>query len=138
MLTQENQAGMTRSAFYAGLQPRAEAVKDSLLRFLREQKSAGRKVVAYGAAAKGNTLLNFAGVRGDLLQYVADRSPGKQGKYLPGSHIPIVDQSRLMADKPDWVLVLPWNLRAEIEEQLTFVRQWGGGFVRAIPKLEFS
>jgi SAM-dependent methyltransferase len=138
MLTQERDAGLMTAEFYAGFQPRAEAAKYALLAFLLEQKQAGRKVGAYGAAAKGNTLLNFAGVRCDLLSYVADRSAAKQGKYLPGSRIPIVDNAHLLADKPDWVLILPWNLRSEIEAQLATVKQWGGRFVRAIPTLEFS
>jgi SAM-dependent methyltransferase len=138
MLTQERDAGLMTAEFYAGFQPRAEAAKYALLAFLLEQKQAGRKVGAYGAAAKGNTLLNFAGVRCDLLSYVADRSAAKQGKYLPGSRIPVVDEAHLLADKPDWVLILPWNLRSEIEAQLATVKQWGGRFVRAIPTLEFS
>jgi SAM-dependent methyltransferase len=138
MLTQERDSGLMTAEFYAGFQPRAEAAKYALLAFLLEQKQAGRKVGAYGAAAKGNTLLNFAGVRCDLLSYVADRSAAKQGKYLPGSRIPIVDNAHLLADKPDWVLILPWNLRSEIEAQLATVKQWGGRFVRAIPTLEFS
>lgn len=138
MLSQERDAGATTPTFYAGFQPRVEATKYALLTFLLEQKRIGRKVGAYGAAAKGNTLLNFAGVRGDLLPYVVDRSAAKQGKYLPGSRIPIVDISHLLANRPDWVLILPWNLRSEIEAQLAAVKQWGGRFVRAVPALEFS
>jgi hypothetical protein len=138
MLTQERDSGLMTAEFYAGFQPRAEAAKYALLAFLLEQKQAGRKVGAYGAAAKGNTLLNFAGVRDDLLPYVADRSAAKQGKYLPGSRIPVVDEAHLLADRPDWVLILPWNLRSEIEAQLATVKQWGCRFVRAIPTLEFS
>ena len=138
MLAEERRAGVNGSAFYSGFQARAETTKKEFLTFLREQKKTGRKVGAYGAAAKGNTLLNFAGVGRDLLRYVVDRSPAKQGKFLPGSRIPVVDEFHLMADRPDWILILPWNLRAEIEDQLAFVRQWGGGFVRAIPKLELS
>jgi hypothetical protein len=138
MLSQERDAGATTPTFYAGFQPRVEATKYALLTFLLEQKRIGRKVGAYGAAAKGNTLLNFAGVRGDLVPYVVDRSAAKQGKYLPGSRIPIVDISHLLANRPDWVLILPWNLRSEIEAQLAAVKQWGGRFVRAVPALEFS
>lgn len=135
MLAQETAAGVAQAAFYEGFQVRANAIKDDLLTFLREQKRAGKKVGAYGAAAKGNTLLNFAGVHGDLLPYVGDRSPAKQGKFLPGSHIPIVDERRLLADRPDWVLVLPWNLRQEIEDQLAAIREWGGRFVQAVPRI---
>jgi len=136
MLSEERQAGVNGSTFYSGFQPRAEAVKSELLGFLREQKSTGRKVGAYGAAAKGNTLLNFAGVRDDLLPYVADRSAAKQDKYLPGSRIPIVDEQHLIADRPDWVVILPWNIHSEIEAQLAYIREWDGKFVRAIPRLQ--
>lgn len=138
MLNEERQAGVNSAAFYSGFQSRAEAVKRELIAFLREQKSAGRRVGAYGAAAKGNTLLNFAGVNAELLPYVADRSPGKQGKYLPGSRIPVVDEQHLIADKPDWVMILPWNIHTEIERQLARIRDWGGKFVWAIPRLQFS
>jgi SAM-dependent methyltransferase len=138
MLTAEQQEGVNGVAFYSGFQSRAEAVRNELIAFLREQKSSGRKVGAYGAAAKGNTLLNFAGINSELLPYVADRSPSKQDKYLPGSRIPIVNEKHLISDRPDWVLILPWNLRFEIEKQLAVVREWGGGFVQAIPKLTTS
>lgn len=138
MIAEENRAGVNKAHFYSGLQARAEAVKKTLLAFLGEQKSAGRKVGAYGAAAKGNTLLNFAGVGVDLVPYVADRNPVKQGKYLPGSRIPVVNELHLMMDQPDWILVLPWNLRREIEQQLARVKEWGGKFVYAIPELVFS
>lgn len=137
MLAKERESGVTDAAFYAGFQPRAEAAKDALLGFLLEQKKAGRKVAAYGAAAKGNTVLNFAGIRSDLLPYVADRSPAKLGKYLPGSRIPIVSDSYLQRDKPDWVLILPWNLRDEIALQLAFIRRWGGRFVTSVPNFEY-
>ena len=136
ILAQECELGVKDPAFYAGFQPHAEASKNALLGFLLEEKRAGRKVSAYGAAAKGNTLLNFAGIRSDLLPYVVDRNASKQGRYLPGSRIPIVDEAHLMADQPDWILILPWNLRAEIEQQLAAVRRWGGRFVQAMPKME--
>lgn len=138
MLTNEVQVGVTDAAFYTGFQARAEAIKNGLLAFLLEQKNAGRKVGAYGAAAKGNTLLNFAGLRSDLLAYVADRSPAKQGKYLPGSRIPIVDEAHLHADKPDWVLILPWNLQTEIERQLCGIKDWGGRFYSRGPNCWMS
>ena len=96
----------------------------------------GKTVAAYGAAAKGNTLLNFSGVRPDLLAYVVDRNPAKQGKFMPGSHIPIVDENHLRSQRPDWVLVLPWNLGAEVRAQLAYISAWGGQFVTAVPHLQ--
>ena len=104
-----------------------------MLLFLLAAQAEGRKVVAYGAAAKGNTLLNFAGVRADLLPYVVDRNPAKQGKFLPGSRISIVDEAHLCADRPDVVLILPWNLREEVVTQLAYIREWGGRFAVAVP-----
>ena len=138
VLRKEQQAGMLEPAFYRGLQARADRIKNDLLAFLIEQKRAGRTVVGYGAAAKGNTLLNYAGVRSDLLPFVVDASPHKRGRFLPGSRIPVVDESQLRRCKPDVVLILPWNLRAEITAQLNYVREWGGRFAMAIPELELS
>jgi len=135
ILRQEQAEGVTSSAYYATLQPAAERIKDGLLAWLIEAKRAGLKVAAYGAAAKGNTLLNFAGVRPDHIQFVVDRSPGKQGRFLPGSRIPIVSEDHLRAERPDRVLILPWNLRAELEAQLAYVREWGGQLVAAVPEL---
>ena len=126
---------MSGFAFYSGFQAAAEDVKNAFLRFLLQQKAEGRHVCGYGAAAKGNTLLNFAGVRGDLLACVADASPYKQGRFLPGSRIPVVDESYLRILKPDFVVILPWNLRDEITTQLAYVRDWGGQFVTAVPDL---
>lgn len=131
----EAAAGLESSAFYEGLQTRAEAIRDALLLFLIEAKRTGKSVAAYGAAAKGNTLLNFAGVRPDLLPYVVDLNPAKVGKYMPGSRIPIVDEAHLIADRPDYILILPWNLKDEITGQLVVAREWGGQFVVAVPKL---
>jgi len=135
LIEREAAAGMTTAAFYRSFQSRAEKVKDDLLLFLIENKRRGRKIGAYGAAAKGNTLLNFAGIRPDLLPYVVDKNPVKQGKYLPGSRIPIVEEAHLKADRPDIILILPWNLREEVMEQLAYAREWGGKFVTAIPEL---
>lgn len=135
LLALERQTGMQDAAFYLGFQVRADVVKNDCLMFLLEQKKAGRKVAAYGAAAKGNTLLNYAGVKPDLLPYVVDSSPHKQGHYLPGSHIPVVAEAHLRDDRPDYVLILPWNLREEIVAQLSYIRSWGGRFVVAIPQL---
>lgn len=135
LLAREQAAGMTTSAFYAGFQHEAERVKRELLAFLLQAKRDGLKVGAYGAAAKGNTLMNFAGVRPDLLPYVVDLNPAKQGKYMPGSRVPIVDEAHLRRDRPDRVLILPWNLRTEITAQLGYIREWGGRFVTAVPRL---
>ena len=93
-------------------------------------------VAAYGAAAKGNTLMNYAGVRPDLIPYVVDRNPAKQGKFMPGSRIPIVPESRLRASQPEYVVILPWNLREELTRQLEYIKAWGGKFVTAVPQLE--
>ena len=92
--------------------------------------------MAYGAAAKGNTMLNFSGVKPDLLPYVIDKNPSKQGKYMPGSRIPIVSENKLVSYKPDYVVILPWNLKEEIMDQLNYIKDWGGVFVTAIPKLK--
>ena len=135
-LAKEARAGMQGAAFYAGLQVQANRIKDDLLAFLIEQKRARKTVAAYGAAAKGNTLLNYAGVRPDLLPYVVDASPHKQGRFLPGSRIPVVAESHLRATRPDVILILPWNLRHEICSQLEYVREWGGRFATAVPHLE--
>jgi SAM-dependent methyltransferase len=135
VLAAEQVAGMQGDDFYRGLQARMDAIKDDLLSFLIAQKRAGKRVAAYGAAAKGNTLLNYAGVRPDLLPYVVDASPHKQGRYMPGSRIPIVAESHLRDMKPDFVVILPWNLRDEIVNQLAYVREWGAKFVTAVPGL---
>ena len=138
LLAREASAGVSGAAYYSDLQARAERIKDDLVSFLIEAKRAGKKVGAYGAAAKGNTLLNFAGVRADLLPWVVDRNPAKQGKYLPGSRIPVVDEARLLAERPDYVLVLPWNLGEEIKGQLGYARDWGAKFVVCVPRLEIT
>lgn len=136
LLEREKRAGMLERAFYAGFQAKAEKVKDDLLDFLIKAKRQGLKVAGYGAAAKGSTLLNFAGVRRDLLPYVVDRNPAKQGKFMPGCRIPILEEAHLKADRPDYVLILPWNLREEVVEQLAYIHEWGGRFVTAVPRLE--
>ncbi|MCA3251229.1 MAG: methyltransferase domain-containing protein [Pseudomonadota bacterium] len=138
LLALEAEAGMEAAAFYAGFQAAAERVKNDFLAFLLQCRREGRRVAAYGAAAKGNTLLNFAGVRPDLLAFVVDRNPAKQGRFLPGSRIPIVDESELDRQRPDYVVLLPWNLRSELTAQLERVRGWGGRFVTAVPRLEVA
>ncbi|MBB2495882.1 class I SAM-dependent methyltransferase [Aquipseudomonas ullengensis] len=135
MLAREEASGVKTAAYYASLAPAAERIKHELLTFLLKAKAEGKKVVGYGAAAKGNTLLNYAGVRGDLLAWVADANPHKQNKFLPGSRIPIVEPARIAAEKPDYVLVLPWNLLNEVMEQQALVKSWGGQFVVAVPEL---
>jgi SAM-dependent methyltransferase len=135
LLAEEDAAGMRGHAFYQGLQARADAIKHELLAFLIEQKRAGRTVAAYGAAAKGCTLLNYAGVRPDLLPFVVDASPHKQGRFLPGSRIPVLAPEALHKHCPDFVLILPWNLREEIAADQAAVRGWGGRFVTAVPDL---
>jgi 2-polyprenyl-3-methyl-5-hydroxy-6-metoxy-1,4-benzoquinol methylase len=135
MLQREIDAGVRTAAYYRGLQPRAERIRDELLRFLRQAKVEGRSVVAYGAAAKGNTLLNFAGVGTDLIRCVVDLNPAKQGKFMPGSRIPIVGRDALIARRPDYLLVLPWNLITEIREQHEGLARLGTRFVVAVPHL---
>ena len=101
-----------------------------------QSKNEGKKVVGYGAAAKGNTLLNFCGIKGnDLIEYTMDASPFKQNKYLPGARIPVYSPEKIKETKPDFVVIFPWNLREEISNQLAFIKEWGGKFVTAIPKL---
>ncbi|MDR6609653.1 class I SAM-dependent methyltransferase [Pseudomonas synxantha] len=134
-LQAELAAGVKTPEYYATLAPAAERIKHDLLRFLLQAKADGKRVVGYGAAAKGNTLLNYAGVKPDLLAWVADANPHKQGKYLPGSRIPIVSPVQIDLEKPDYVLVLPWNLLDEITQAFAGIRAWDGRFVIAIPEL---
>ncbi|AMR66917.1 class I SAM-dependent methyltransferase [Aquipseudomonas alcaligenes] len=136
LLAREQVRGVKTAAYYASLAPAAERIKHELLRFLLQAKAEGKRVVGYGAAAKGNTLLNYAGVRGDLLAWVADANPHKQGKYLPGSRIPIVEPARIAAERPDYVLLLPWNLRDEVAQQLAYIDEWGGKLVIAVPHMQ--
>lgn len=135
VLADEVEHGLRNLKTYLGFQPKADRVKDDLLTFLIAQKQAGNKVAAYGAAAKGNTLLNYAGVKPDLLSYVCDAAPSKQGKFLPGAHIPILPPTALVEHKPDVVLILPWNIAQEVIQQQTDVVRWGGKFVVAVPNL---
>lgn len=135
LLEKETQAGMNTSAYYEGFQERVNTVKYEFLSFLIAQKKMRKKVIGYGAAGKGNTLLNYCGVKGrDLIRFVVDASPHKQNKYLPGSHIPVVDEGAIREYKPDYIVILPWNLKAEVSEQLAYVREWGCRFVVPIPE----
>ena len=138
LLQREEQTGLRSLGLYRGFQSLADRVKNDLLAFLIEQKRAGRTVAAYGAAAKGNTLLNYAGVKPDLRPFVCDAAQAKQGKFMPGSHIPILAPDALMQSPPDFLLVLPWNLVAEIRVQLSELAARGTRFVTAVPHLDIS
>jgi predicted TPR repeat methyltransferase len=138
LLAEESAAGMRSAAFYEAFQPAAERVKNDLLAFLVASRRAGASVAAYGAAAKGNTLLNYAGVKTDLLAFVCDAAPSKQGKFMPGSRVPILAPEAIAERRPDYVLILPWNLSREVMSQLAHVRAWGGKFVVAVPELTIS
>lgn len=135
VLQEESLAGLQSLSGFEGFQQRAFSIKLDLLQFLVEQKKNGKRVAAYGAAAKGNTLLNYAGVGADLLPYVVDASVHKQGLFMPGSHIPIVSESSIREQKPDFVLILPWNLKDEISTQLDYIKEWGGKFVISMPEM---
>lgn len=135
MIRKEEEAGMNDLLFYTGFQEIAMERKLEFLEFLLQAKRNGKRVAGYGAAAKGNTFLNYAGVRADLVEFVVDANIAKQGKYLPGSHIPVVNESRLKESKPDYVIIFPWNIRDEVMAQLSYIREWDGRFVIAIPSL---
>jgi 2-polyprenyl-3-methyl-5-hydroxy-6-metoxy-1,4-benzoquinol methylase len=136
MLEKEIKFGLNGLAVYQTYQAKAEKVKNDFTKFLVEAKEEGKKVAGYGAAAKGNTLLNFAGTKKDLLQFVVDASPHKQNKFLPGVHIPVVDEQHIRISKPDYMVILPWNLKEEISTQLAYIKEWGGQFVVAVPGLQ--
>ncbi|MEN6608799.1 MAG: class I SAM-dependent methyltransferase, partial [Bryobacteraceae bacterium] len=133
---EEDQLGYRRLETYPKFGARVEETKRSILEFLIRAKRDGQMVAAYGAPGKGNTLLNYCGIRSDLIDYSVDRNPYKHGKFLPGSHIPIFPTTRIAETRPDWVVVMPWNLKAEIIDQLAYIREWGGRFVVFIPDVE--
>lgn len=135
VIAAEEKSGMRDLAIYHEFQEHANCIKNDLLMFLIEQKRLGKRVVGYGAAAKGNTLLNFAGVKPDLLPLIVDAAPSKQGKFMPGSHIPIHPPKEVDLIKPDFVLILPWNIKDEVCEKMAHIRAWGGHFVTAVPAL---
>lgn len=136
LLKREEAAGMKQLSYYNDFQLRVEEIKYAVWEFLIKARKEGKKVIGYGAAAKGNTLLNFCGVKGtDLIQFAVDVSPHKQNRYLPASHIPVRDLNSIAEYKPDYVIILPWNLKKEIGEQLSYIRDWGGQFVTFIPKI---
>jgi SAM-dependent methyltransferase len=136
LLAREDEAGLERLETYRSFGARVARLKRGLLRFLIAAREEGKSVAGYGAPAKGNTLLNYCGIRSDLLAFTVDRSPHKQGRYLPGTRIPIYGPERLRQTKPDYVLILPWNLTGEIVEQMADVRSWGGRFVVAVPEVK--
>lgn len=135
LLAAEQAFGLQDLAVYTGFQQRADKVKNDFLALLIEHKRTGKSVAAYGAAAKGNTLMNYAGIKRDLIDFVCDAAPSKQGKFMPGSHIPILPPSELASRKPDWVVIFPWNIADEVIQQQQQVRSWGGQFVIAVPEL---
>ncbi|NOX48756.1 MAG: SAM-dependent methyltransferase, partial [Chlorobi bacterium] len=136
LIQKEKTEGIDTLAYYQGFQARVEKIKYDSLSFLIEEKRKGKKIIGYGAAAKGNTLINYCGIKGtDMIEFVVDASPYKQGKFLPGSHIPVVSKEKIAEYKPDYVIILPWNLKKEISGQLDYIREWGGKFVIFIPEL---
>lgn len=136
LLRMEAEAGVETAAYYSDFQSRANDIRDGLLSFLIAARREGKRVGAYGAAAKGNTLLNYAGVRAGMLPWVVDLNPAKQGQFMPGSRVAIVAEDRLRSERPDYVLILPWNLKTEVTAQLDYIREWGGQFVCAVPRIE--
>lgn len=138
ILAKEVHRGLQSLCIYENFQAKANRVKDDLLAFLIKQKLAGKAVAAYGAAAKGNTLLNYAGVKPDLLPFVCDAAASKQGKFMPGSHIPILAPSTLLEQRPDFLLILPWNISAEVKQQNEKLAKLGTKFITAVPKIELA
>lgn len=136
MLQAEADAGLTDAKVYDDFSARVVALKRDLLAFLIDAKARGKTVGAYGAAAKGNTLLNYCGIRPDMVDFAADKNPTKQGRLLPGSRIPVISPDEINERKPDYLLILPWNIKAEIMEQMSHIRGWGGQFVVPVPALE--
>lgn len=132
--SREDAAGMTKMEYYLSFGEKVKETKRKILEFLINAKAEGKSIVGYGAPAKGNTLLNYCGVRTDFIDYTLDRSPHKQGQYLPGTHIPIYHPDKVREDKPDYLVILPWNLKEEIMEQMSYIREWGGKFVTLIPE----
>jgi SAM-dependent methyltransferase len=136
LIDTEKQRGMDNLSYYKGFQEKINRVKNDFLLFLLKAKNEGKVIGAYGAAAKGNTLLNYCGVKTDLIDFVCDANPHKQNKFLPGSHIPVVSEKVLNERKPDYVVIFPWNIKKEITEQLSYIKDWGGKFVIAVPGLQ--
>jgi SAM-dependent methyltransferase len=135
LLSRETAAGFMKLEHYRSFEERVKETKRTLLEFLRAARDQGKSVVGYGAPAKGNTLLNYCGVGSDLLNYTVDRAPSKQGQFLPGTHIPIYSPDKIKETRPDYVLILPWNLQTEVMDQMRHIRDWGGRFVVPIPEV---
>jgi 2-polyprenyl-3-methyl-5-hydroxy-6-metoxy-1,4-benzoquinol methylase len=135
LLRTEKSAGLTEIATYEAFNEKVESTKRKLLSFLIEAKNQGKTIVGYGAPAKGNTLLNYCGIRTDFISFTVDLSPHKQGKYLPGTHIPIYSPEKIAEMKPDYVIILPWNIKDEIMQQMESIREWGGKFITPIPEV---
>jgi hypothetical protein len=136
LLNEEKEFGLFDMDIYKNFQEKADKVKYDLMSFLLNAKENNKKVIAYGAAAKGNTLLNYAGIKNDLIEFVIDKSPHKQGKYLPASHIPVLDEDNIEKYKPDYILILPWNIKDEVINQLEYVKKWNCKFIVAVPELK--
>lgn len=134
--TREQQAGVTDMAYYSAFSEKVKETKRKLLEFLIQARREGKSVAGYGAPGKGNTLLNYCGIRTDFLDFTVDRNPYKQGKFLPGTHIPIYRPDKIKETEPDYVVILPWNFKEEIMEQMSFIREWGGQFVVPIPEVK--
>jgi hypothetical protein len=136
LLREEKSASIDSIKFYQGFQDKINTAKNRMLEFLIKANQDKSLVIGYGAAAKGNTFLNYAGIRSDLISFVVDKNPHKQNKFLPGSRIPIYSEQMIKDKKPNYVVIFPWNLKTEISNQLSYIREWGGKFVVAIPELE--
>ncbi|CAN2039939.1 Class I SAM-dependent methyltransferase [Candidatus Magnetomoraceae bacterium gMMP-15] len=136
ILQEEQQKKLNSLEGYRNFYKKVNEIKYKLLEFLITNKKAGKRIAAYGAAAKGNTLLNYCGIKKDLIEFVVDASPHKQGMFLPGSHIPVVDENMLKRVKPDFIIILPWNIKDEIIKQLQYIQDWGGKFLLPVPDVE--
>ncbi len=135
LLEKEKNAGLLDINYYLNFQPIIEKIKNDFWEFLIIQKKANKKLAAYGAAAKGNTLINYCGIKKDMIQFVVDANPAKQNRFLPASHIPVVTEEQIKKEKPDFIIILPWNIKDEIVSQLNYIKEWGGRFVIPIPEL---
>jgi ABC-type Fe3+-hydroxamate transport system substrate-binding protein len=133
--TQEETAGLTQMRTYDAFSEKVKETKRKLLEFLIKVKREGKTVCGYGAPGKGNTLLNYCGIRTDFLDYTVDRNPYKQGKFTPGTHIPILSPDRIRETRPDYLFILPWNFKDEIIGQMSYIRDWGGRFIVPIPEV---
>ncbi|MFX1590949.1 MAG: methyltransferase domain-containing protein [Promethearchaeota archaeon] len=136
LLAKEKKAGLDMLEYYSDFHCRVIKIKTDLTNFLINKKNKGKKIAGYGAAAKGNTLLNYCGIKNDIIDFVADAAPSKQGCYLPGSHIPVVEEKVITKEKPDYIIIFPWNIKSEIIEQLSYIKEWKGKFVVPIPELQ--